>query len=183
MNWPLTLVFAGHRLQLPGPGRYRLDAGIAGQTDVLLDAARSQWGPASTGWLPHAPALLENLPLWENILLAAQWHAPSPPDAIASRLGDWLRRLGHDDAQAAWLAQSPREATADDRQRAAWLRMLLLQPKVLFLEKEAWDIVQHDAGLAAIVDEALSGSALVTLDPAAPAGFTVLSLEDEAVAP
>lgn len=183
MNWPLTLDYGKHRLRIPGPGRFRLsDPGIP-ETDTLLNVAQTRLGAGAIGWLPESHALIENLTLWENILLPTAWHTASSMHTLSARLADWMAKLGLDEpAASAWLARSPRETGPDDRQRVAWLRALLPQPELVFIESGAWNAVYDDGRLAPLLDELLSGCALLVVDPLPLAGFSVLAFEEETVA-
>lgn len=180
----MTLHVNGRRLHIPAPGHYALANFTADDTDALLRAARAQAGTEHTGWIPDDDGLLENLKLWENILLATQWHAPASPAALAARLQGWLSRLGYrEEAAGDWLAQSPGNLSQEERRLACWLRMLLLRPRVLLLERGAWFVVQTNENLRALVDEELSGCALLAIDPVVPEDFTVLIADEGAVAP
>lgn len=180
----MTLHAEGHCLHIPAPGRYALADFAADDADTLLRAARAQAGTEHTGWIPDDDGLLENLTLWENILLTTQWHAPASPAALAARLQGWLSRLGYaEQAASDWLAQSPGNVPLQERRLACWLRMLLLRPRVLLLERGAWSAIQTDRNLGALVDEELSGCALLAIDPVAPEDFTALIADEEAAVP
>lgn len=180
----MTLHVDGRPLCIPGPGRYALANIAADDVDALLRAARAQAGIEHTGWIPDDDGLLENLKLWENILLATQWHAPASPAALAARLQGWLSRLGYNaEAAGDWLAQSPGNLSLQERRLACWLGMLLLRPRVLLLERGAWSAVCADPNLRALVGEELSGCALLAIDPVVSEDFTALIADEGVVAP
>lgn len=182
MNWPVNLNVDTMRLHIEAPGRYALApvAGIPG-TDALLHAARMQLGVQAVGWVPAEDGLLANLTLWENILLATQWHAPASPAALAARLRNWLEQLSQTEAQASiWLSRSPGEVSVPEQRLAAWLRILLLRPRVVLMETDAWSTVSADSRLAALIDNELAGCALLAVDTPAPPGFVMLSVDNKA---
>ncbi len=185
MNWPLRINTGNYRLEIPGPGRYVLGTDAdAGVIDTLLAAARAQLGDAAVGWLPEDGGLLSNLPAWENLVLARQWHAPATVPGLETSIAGWCARLGHDATGTARLLASPPAQLADDeRRQVGWLRQLLLRPRLLLLECAVLPPV--DAPLHALIDDVLADAALLVIDAASdargPAGFAALSFQQTEV--
>lgn len=185
MNWPVRIDTGNYRLEIPGPGRYVLGTDAdAGVIDALLAAARAQLGDAAVGWLPEDGGLLSNLPAWENLVLARQWHAPTTLAELEATIGDWCARLRHDATGSARLLASPPVQLADDeRRQVGWLRQLLLKPRLLLLECAVLPPV--DAPLRVLIDDVLADVALLVIDAASdargPAGFTSLSFQQTEV--
>lgn len=162
MSWPLALEFAGARLTVPGPGRWRLQpVPDAERVDALLAAARVRL-PGAVGWLSADGGLVSNLPAWENLLLTTQWHTPASLPAMESRLSRWLAALGRDaDAAARLMATVPARLQADERVLVGWLRQMLARPKLLVLEGQALALPVQQPALAALIDEELTQAALL----------------------
>lgn len=186
MNWPVRIDTGNYRLEIPGPGRYVLGTDAdAGVIDALLVAARAQLGDAAVGWLPEDGGLLSNLPAWENLVLARQWHAPATLAELEATIGDGCARLGHDAAATArLLASPPAQLGEEQRHQVGWLRQLLLRPRLLLLECAVLPAV--GTPLHGLLDEAFADAALLVIDAAGdahgPAGFTSLSFQQTEVA-
>lgn len=178
MNWPLALPQPGYQVLVPGPGWYRLQpVPSATQVDALLALARAQLGTGAVGWLPADGGLVSNLPAWENLLLATQWHAPASLPAIEARIGRWLDVLGR---RGELLRAVPGRLLPEERQLVGWLRLMLARPKLLLVEAQSAAVLAQQAPLRALVEEELASAALLCLAHWPLDGFAELAADTTA---
>lgn len=183
MSWPLLLDVPGCRVQVPGPGAWALPSPVDDAViDALLAASRLRLGAIGVGWVPAGGGLVANLPVWQNVLLATQWHAPASMAALEARVRGWCDRLTPDSDETARLLLSM-PARLDDEERcvAGWLRQLLARPKLILLEARALPGGVTGARVRALLAEELPAAALVAVDRCPP-GFEPLIVDGE-VAP
>lgn len=185
MTWPVELALPTGRLRVPGPGHYVLvPPAREGAIDALLDAAHAALGEVATGWMPQDGGLLSNLPAWENILLAIQWHAPAATPALDARLQAWMSRFDHDeDAARQLLSRPPARLLEDERRLVGWLRQMLARPRLVLLEGRALPAGTRGSILMELIGEELADCAFIVIDGHAPAGYAPLSFTDEGVPP
>lgn len=188
MSWPLVIPLPHGRLVIPEPGRYGVVVDTAIEEDPLRDAlmagARAALGAGAVGWVPAGGGLLANLPAWENILLATQWHAPASLPSLEARLAAWCGQLGYDKAAAGHLlSRLPAYLEDDERRLVGWLRQLLARPRLVVCEQGAIPSGTAGRALLGLLDEELAGAALLVVDGAVPVEFrTLLITNDEAKA-
>lgn len=170
MTLPSGFVWTDKGWSWPGQGAYQLGDWPADEAavDALLAALRAANG--TVGWLPADGGLIANLPVWENIVLPAAWPRRSARPELELRIAGMLaacERINPD-----WLAQPVAQLDRDGRQRAGWLRQLLLVPDVLVLEAAVWP---PEPGLRAVVEATLADRLMLALGPIP--GWTVLACQ------
>lgn len=178
MSRQVELSFDGFRLCLEMPGSYALPVMPPERIDALLEAAFRALGKGAASWVSGENSLLENLAVWENILLPTQWHVPASEAALAARLREWLVRLGFDDQEMlALFAQRPSGLHEVHRRLVLWLRVLLLRPRLVVLDADLWPDRRRDGVLADLVLEELGNGCLLAVGDTVPAGFQPVHLD------
>ena len=134
--------------------------------------------PGAVGWVPANGGLLSNLPAWENVLLATQWHAPASLSALEARMRSWCLQFGYDENGAALLLSRPPARLDEDELRLlGWLRQLLSRPKLILLEGGALPDGPVGRLVRTLLAEELAGSVLLVVDGEPPEGFMPLSFQ------
>lgn len=176
-QWPVELKLEQGVVSIPGPGRFAYVVNeyvddLEVVTDEVLAAAYNVLGVNAVGWVPEDGGLLGNLPAWENILLATQWHTPAALPALESRVRGWCTDLGYDGgALAVLFSRQPALLSEEDRLLMGWLRQMMSRPQVVVLRADAIPRGRLSTTLLKLIDQELATSALLVVDERAPDGY------------
>lgn len=114
-----------------------------------------------TVFLPEAMVLLQNLRLWENICLAAEWQQ-IPLSVIEQRLHAALSHLQIETDGIEKLLSLPlQQATARERRIVAWLSVIVQSPAIALIEGDCSQL--EDALLFEAAQQLLPNTAFVLL--------------------
>jgi len=121
---------AGVRLS-PGSS-CQLIAASAAQKHALLDSLRAQ---VKTSVVETGGGLISNLPLGENIALAAEFHNIGSDADRSSRIEELLPQFGEDAGALAslWHAR-PAELSLFQKRLAGFMRAMLIEPQLVVFD-------------------------------------------------
>jgi ABC-type proline/glycine betaine transport system ATPase subunit len=180
--WPLEIAVPQGVYHLPGPGHFAVlvneyvdDLEVV--TDEVLAAAYRALDINSVGWVPEDGGLLGNLPAWENILLATQWHAPAALTSLETRVREWCKELGYDGgALSVLFSRQPALLSEEDRLLMGWLRQMMSRPQVVVMRADAIPRGRLSKTLLQLIEQELASSALLVVDERIPEGYQPLTL-------
>ncbi|HSC78829.1 MAG TPA: hypothetical protein VLC08_00620 [Chitinolyticbacter sp.] len=133
----------GERYWLEVPGEHLRDR----QLDMLALAAQSQW-PGLVASLDGSGGLVNNLRVWENLILPAWYHHAEPLARLEQVLLALFDEIGIDEGEAVKLCQGLPAALAREQKRElALVRAAMLEPCCLVVDGDWFGFLSYGRGL------------------------------------
>ncbi|UXY14321.1 hypothetical protein N8I74_13470 [Chitiniphilus purpureus] len=132
--------------------RYWLEAHAEIERDNWLDTlarvALDVW-PGKVASLDGNGGLVNNLRVWENLILPAWYHHGDSLAGLETALLALFAEVGVDEAQAVGICQGlPAALGREQRQELALLRAALLEPSCLVIDGDWYAFLAYGRGLA-----------------------------------
>ena len=104
------------------------------QRSTLLENLGAQPGAAI---VPHNGGLISNLPVWDNIVLPAQYHAIPVPGGLEDGVISLLAQCDLSGAAAveAFLLKLPDQLTLFEKRLAGFVRAMLMDPALMIYDE------------------------------------------------
>ncbi|XZG68848.1 hypothetical protein ACTSKR_09290 [Chitinibacteraceae bacterium HSL-7] len=129
-----------------------------------LAACALALSPGGVAVLESEGGFVNNLRVWENLVLPAWYHRGGEAAHLEDRLEEVLALSGwaHDELQE-WCGLLPSKLSRDQRRRLAVLRAALMRPRWVLADAGwyGWYVRQSDRGVRRLLAEMLTHATLV----------------------